>query len=141
MKPADIWGDIKLRGTFACAGYLARSFDLINVSDLDLIAQARRLCSRLIVGVHSDELVIQLTGRPPVVPLPERLALVAHVRGVDEVLVHEAGSCPADPDAILFVNGDLPASAPTNVVRLDSVRLTESAALRLALEPAREAVA
>jgi cytidyltransferase-like protein len=141
VKPADIWGDIKLRGTFACAGYLARSFDLINVSDLDLISQARQLCSRLVIGVHSDELVRQLTGRAPVVPLSERLALVANVRGVDEVVVHEAGSSPADPDTILFVDGDLPSGGPTNTVRLDSIRFTESAALRLALEPVGEAVA
>jgi cytidyltransferase-like protein len=141
VKPADIRGDIKLRGTFACAGYLARSFDLINVSDLDLISQARELCSRLVVGVYSDDLVKHLTGRAPVVPLSERLALVSHVRGVDEVLVHEAGSSPADPETVLFVEGDLPPSGPINSVRLDSARFTESAALRLALEPVGEAVA
>jgi len=129
-----------LRGTFACAGYLARSFDLINVSDLDLIFQARQLCSRLVVGVHSDELVTRLTGRAPVVPLSERLALVAHVRGVDEVLVHEADSSPADPDVLVFVDRDL-SSGATNLIRLDSARFTESAALRLALEPVGEAVA
>jgi len=99
------------------------------------------LLAPAIVGVHSDELVTQLTGRAPVVPLSERLALVAHVRGVDEVLVHEAGSGPADPDTVLFVDGDLPSSAASNLVRLDSVRFTESAALRLALEPVGEAVA
>ena len=130
-----------MRGTFACAGYLARSFDLINVSDLDLISQARQLCSRLVVGVHSDELVTRLTGRPPVVPLSERVALVAHVRGVDEVLVHEGDSAPADPDMVVFVDRDLPSSGATNLIRLDSARFTESAALRLALEPVGEAVA
>ena len=38
-------------------GYLADSFDLINVRDLDLIAQARARCARLVVGVFTDEYV------------------------------------------------------------------------------------
>lgn len=36
-------------------GCLADSFDLINVGDLDLIAQAGARCSRLVVGVFTDE--------------------------------------------------------------------------------------
>ena len=69
-------------------GYMARSFDLLNVCDLDLIAQASSICDRLTVAVLSDEDVHERMGRPPVVPLVERLELLRHVRGVDEVIVH-----------------------------------------------------
>jgi cytidyltransferase-like protein len=120
---------------------LAHAFDLINVGDLDLIAQARRHCSRLVVGVHSDELVTALTGRPPVVPLAERLALVSHVRGVAEALVHEAGSLPAEADAVIFVERDSRDAERLPTIRLAATRFTESAALRNALEPIAEAVA
>lgn len=71
-------------------GYLACSFDLLNVGHLDLIAQAKGLCDRLVVGVCSDAAIERADGRPPVVPLAERTALVGHVRGVDEVVVHDA---------------------------------------------------
>ncbi|HET9648802.1 MAG TPA: cytidyltransferase [Microlunatus sp.] len=133
-----------MRGDCARVGYLARSFDLINVRDLDLIAQARQQCARLVVGIHSDALVEQLTGRPPVVPFADRLALVAHVRGVDEVRVHEAGAEPAD--AVVFVDDRTPFAAgggplPSRIVALDAARQTESTALRLALAPLGEAVA
>ena len=73
-------------------GYLADSFDLINVRDLDLIAQARARCTRLVVGVFTDEHAEWLFGRRPVVPLSERMAVLRHVRGVDEVVAHDAGS-------------------------------------------------
>jgi hypothetical protein len=145
-----------VRGNLARAGYLARSFDLINVRDLDLIAQARQRCSRLVVGVHSDALVEQLTGRPPVVPLAERLAIVAHVRGVDEVRVHEADSEPAVAVVFVETSGPVPSSPVSSspvssgtasstpgrtVIMLDGARQTESTVLRLALEPLGEAVA
>jgi glycerol-3-phosphate cytidylyltransferase-like family protein len=122
-------------------GYLTHAFDLINVGDLDLIAQARRHCSRLIVGVWSDELVTALTGRPPIVPLSERLALVSHVRGVAAAVVHEAGSLPAEADVMIFVEQDRADADHRPTIQLVATRFTESAALRSALEPIGEAVA
>ncbi len=70
-------------------GYLARSFDLLNVRDLDLIAQSAARCDRLTLAVLGDETVERLLGRAPIVPLGERLELVRHLRGVDEVIVHD----------------------------------------------------
>jgi len=69
-------------------GYLAGSFDLLNVGDLDVIGQVRERCDRLVVGVYSDGYVRKLSGRLPVVPLNERAELLRHVRGVAEVLTH-----------------------------------------------------
>ncbi|GAA3608742.1 hypothetical protein [Microlunatus ginsengisoli] len=134
-----------MRGTVSCVGYLAHSFDLINVHDLDLIAQARQHCSRLVVGVYSDEFVLASTGRQPVIPLVERLALVSHVRGVDEAIVHGTDAAPSGPDVVIFVErarepGD-EARDPQPVVRLEAPRESESAVLRHALQPLGEAVA
>jgi glycerol-3-phosphate cytidylyltransferase-like family protein len=125
-----------LSTTTQCTGQLVRSFDLINVLDLDLVAQARQLCTRLVIGVHSDELVTQLTGRSPVMPLSERLLLAAHVRGVDEIFVCEAGATLLDPDTVTLVIDEA-----VTQVRLDTTRFTESPVLQRALEPASAAVA
>lgn len=84
------------------AGYLACSFDLLNVADLDLIVQSRQRCSWLTVGVYSDEQVVRLNGRPPIVPLAERMALVEHIRGVDAVVVHENSRKPQSSDELIF---------------------------------------
>ena len=57
-------------------GYFVGSFDMLDVVDLDLIAQARSQCSRLIVGVYTDAAVADTVGRPPVMPLSERMTLL-----------------------------------------------------------------
>jgi phosphopantetheine adenylyltransferase len=123
-------------------GYLAQSFDLLNVRDLDLIAQAREHCTHLIVGVYTDELVEALQGRRPVVPLAERMALIGHVRGVAEVLEHGDDAVELPLGAIVFaVDGEAPETA-SEVVSLSTRRHSVSGALRDALRPvAHEAVA
>jgi len=119
-------------------GYLAGSFDLLNVRDLDLIAQARLYCSRLVVGVFSDDVVKSRSGRSPVVPLVERLTLVSHVRGVDEAVVHDDDAAPLGSDVIRFrVAGEPPPSAGDDFWLLHPRRVTTSTALREALQAAR----
>jgi len=111
---------------------------MLNVADLDLIDQARRRCDRLVVGVHSDELVLATLGRRPVVPLVERVALLRRVRGVDEVVVHGAG--PVDEGLRRFGVVTDPSSAGPDdlVVR----RASRSTALVAALAPvSQESVA
>lgn len=83
-------------GGIMIVGYLGCSFDLMNVTDLDLIRQAGLVSEWLVVGVFSDEYIAALTGQAPVVPLEERLALVAAVRGVDAVQVHDETGTPMD---------------------------------------------
>ncbi|MET1005202.1 MAG: adenylyltransferase/cytidyltransferase family protein [Propionibacteriaceae bacterium] len=120
-------------------GYLANSFDLINVRDLDLIGQAAELCSHVIVGVFSDDFAEEVYGRRPVVPLMERLSLVQHVRGVDEVVVHESeASVPAVPHVYLAVSGDLSFGQPASAHLLIPRRESASVVLREALEPIRQ---
>ena len=121
---------------------MAASFDLLNVRNLDVIAQAGSHCTELVVGVFTDELVEDLTGRPPVVPLGERLALVQHVRGVQEAVVHEPERARGLGADVVFAVVDEPAPAVADAVALTPARETSSAALRAALRPALdEAVA
>ncbi|MET9828891.1 adenylyltransferase/cytidyltransferase family protein [Streptomyces sp. NPDC006385] len=68
-------------------GYAPGVFDLFHVGHLNILRRARGHCDRLIAGVCSDELVVRMKGRPPVVPLSERLQIVRSVRYVDETFV------------------------------------------------------
>ncbi|MFF7164685.1 adenylyltransferase/cytidyltransferase family protein [Streptomyces sp. NPDC008086] len=68
-------------------GYAPGVFDLFHVGHLNILRRARDHCDRLIAGVCSDELVVRLKGRPPVVPLAERLQIVRSVRHVDDTYV------------------------------------------------------
>lgn len=68
-------------------GYVPGVFDMFHVGHLNLIASARPFCDHLIVGVVTDEVVEAVKGRPPVVPLRERMEIVAALRDVDEVVI------------------------------------------------------
>jgi cytidyltransferase-like protein len=119
-------------------GYLANSFDLINVRDLDLIEQASSRCEQLVVGVFSDDYAEQLLGRRPVVPLGERVMLVQHIRGVSSVVVHEESSLVNELGVTLFtVAGDIPLRHHGETTVLVPTRETESEILREALRPVR----
>ena len=68
-------------------GYVPGVFDMFHVGHLNLITSARPFCDHLIVGVVTDEVVEAVKGKPPVVPLRERMEIVAALRDVDEVVI------------------------------------------------------
>jgi glycerol-3-phosphate cytidylyltransferase len=70
-------------------GYVPGVFDMFHVGHLNVIAAARQFCDHLIVGVVTDEVVAAVKGRPPVVPLHERMEIVGALRDVDEVVVDD----------------------------------------------------
>lgn len=70
------------------------TFDLIHTGHVGLFAQCRTIAGahgQVIVGVNSDEFVTQYKGRPPVIPLAHRLAVVGQLRDVDEAHPNEGG--------------------------------------------------
>lgn len=73
----------------AVRGYTPGVFDVFHVGHLNVINSSRPHCDHLIVGVVSDEVVTAVKGRPPVIPLDDRMEIVAAIRGVDEVVVDE----------------------------------------------------
>lgn len=68
-------------------GYAPGVYDLFHVGHLRLLDRARAQCDHLVAGVVSDELCRQMKGTTPVVPLAERLEIVAAVGIVDAVHV------------------------------------------------------
>jgi glycerol-3-phosphate cytidylyltransferase len=64
-------------------GYAPGAFDLLHIGHLDLFRQAKSHCDFLIVGVASDEIVLEYKGALPVIPLPERLEIIRSIRSVD----------------------------------------------------------
>jgi glycerol-3-phosphate cytidylyltransferase len=60
-------------------GYAPGAFDLLHIGHLDLFRQAKSHCDFLIVGVASDEIVLEYKGALPVIPLPERLEIIRSI--------------------------------------------------------------
>lgn len=71
-------------------GFTVGTFDLFHVGHLNLLRQAKEHCEYLIVGVHSDEWVLQCKNHPTVIPYRERAEIVAAIRYVDEVVKNES---------------------------------------------------
>ena len=59
---------------------------MFHVGHLNLLARAREQCDRLIVGVSTDDVVLDYKGHAPIVPYAERVAIVKAIRYVDEVV-------------------------------------------------------
>src|SRR4051794_21312181 len=71
-------------------GYASGVFDMFHVGHLNILRRARQHCETLVVGVASDEYVLDLKGLAPVVPLIERLEIIGALGIVDEVIIDHA---------------------------------------------------
>lgn len=67
-------------------GYIDGCFDLMHIGHIRILAQARCLCKKLIVGIHNDAEIALYKGAPPVVQEAERYALIERIAGVDSIL-------------------------------------------------------
>ena len=66
-------------------GYAPGAYDLFHIGHLNILRHAAQHCDRLVAGVVSDEMLLQAKGRLPVIPLAERMEIVAALRFVDDV--------------------------------------------------------
>lgn len=67
-------------------GYIAGVFDLFHVGHLNMFRRAKELCDYLIVGVVTDEGVMNDKRTMPFVPFDERVDIVRSCRYVDEAV-------------------------------------------------------
>ena len=66
--------------------YTTGCFDLFHVGHLNIIRASRAIADELVVGVSTDELIESEKGARPSVSLEDRMAIVAAIRHVDEVI-------------------------------------------------------
>jgi D-glycero-beta-D-manno-heptose 1-phosphate adenylyltransferase len=86
-------------------------FDILHPGHIDLLARARSLGTKLIVGLNSDESVRKIKGEPrPFMSETDRAVILQGLRSVDEVLIFAEATpqkiIEAVKPAILVKGGD-----------------------------------
>ncbi len=67
-------------------GYTTGVFDLFHIGHLNILKRAKESCQYLIVGISTDEVVLQYKNRPPMIPFKERMEIVRSIKYVDQVV-------------------------------------------------------
>ena len=67
-------------------GYTTGVYDMFHIGHLNILKNAKRQCEYLVVGVSTDELVIEYKNKKPVIPYEDRAEIVSSVKYVDEVI-------------------------------------------------------
>ncbi|MFC6358102.1 hypothetical protein [Luteococcus peritonei] len=109
------------------------TFDMVNIADLDLLAQVRERSDEMVVAVLGDAEATRLHGRPPVVPESERLGLVGALRNLGQVvLCHSIDDIPSGGEVTVYTDEELLVDRAD--VLLTPARRSASAELRNALD-------
>ena len=71
-------------------GYTTGVFDMFHIGHLNILRHAKDLCEYLIVGVSTDEVVIEYKRKTPIILFEERIKIVEAIRYVDKVVSQES---------------------------------------------------
>lgn len=68
-------------------GYTQGTYDLFHIGHLNLLENAKAQCDYLIVGVNSDELVLQYKNKNVNIKAEDRVRIVEALRVVDKAVI------------------------------------------------------
>ena len=70
-------------------GFTSGVFDMFHIGHLNILRRAKEKCDYLIVGVSTDELVMEYKNKTPIIPFEERAEIVRSIDCVDRVIAQE----------------------------------------------------
>lgn len=70
-------------------GYTTGAFDLFHVGHLNILKKSKNMCDLLIVGVTTDEFILNYKKKKPVIPFEQRVQILESIKYVDQVVPQE----------------------------------------------------
>lgn len=67
-------------------GYTTGVYDMFHIGHLNVLENSKKLCEELVVGVSTDELVLDYKGHKPIIPFEERIKIVSALKCVDKAI-------------------------------------------------------
>ena len=67
-------------------GYTTGAFDLFHIGHLNILKKAKQRCDYLIVGVTTDEFIVNYKGYLPSIKYQDRVSIVSSIKYVDKVV-------------------------------------------------------
>ncbi len=68
-------------------GYTQGVFDMFHIGHLNLLKHSKEYCDKLIVGVNSDDLVLQYKNKHTIIDENDRCEIVRCIKQVDEAYI------------------------------------------------------
>lgn len=72
--------------------FVPGAWDLFHVGHVNLLRRARKIASKLIVGVDTDTSITKRKGHPPIIPFKDRVTILKICSSVDKVVSNHSGS-------------------------------------------------
>lgn len=66
--------------------FTSGSFDLFHIGHLNILERSAALGDELIVGVSTDELIMEYKGMKPIIPFAQRIRIVSAIKCVTKVV-------------------------------------------------------
>ena len=89
---AEVFDEPFIERNRGVVGYVPGAWDMFHIGHLNILKRAREHCDYLIVGVVTDEAMMETKQKRPIVPFDERVAIVESIAIVDEVVPDESAN-------------------------------------------------
>ena len=66
--------------------FTSGSFDLFHIGHLNILEKSAALGDELVVGVSTDELILEYKGMKPIIPFEERIRIIGSLKCVSKVV-------------------------------------------------------
>jgi len=72
--------------------FVPGAWDLFHIGHICLLKKARKIASKMIVGVDTDKSIKKRKGKFPIISFKDRVAILEACSGVDKVVSNKSGS-------------------------------------------------